>query len=137
MRMLFIFLLFFIEVAIADDQLEFNDAWVREAPPSAKILAAYGQLKNSSKKAIRIVSISSEAFEKVEIHLTTLNKGMMHMQEMHLIDLKPNESIIFKPNGRHLMLIKPQMKLRHGDTVPIVMKVQSGKVFSFHVEVKR
>ncbi|MDH5257516.1 MAG: copper chaperone PCu(A)C, partial [Gammaproteobacteria bacterium] len=71
--------LFFASSGLADSRLQLIDPWVRQAPPTSKNLAGYGELKNTSGSAIKIVSIKSTLFENIEMHVTTFEKGMMRM----------------------------------------------------------
>lgn len=121
----------------ANDGLTFIDPWVRQAPPTAKNLAGYGEFKNTSTHSINIIGLTSALFEKVEMHITTFKNGMMRMSEVKTIVLKAGESIYFEPGGRHLMMIKPKQPIKAGLIVPVAVTLTSGVVMHFDMQVRR
>ena len=123
--------------SFAESVLQLADPWVRQAPPTAKNLAGYGELKNISSREIKVVSMTSVLFERVEMHITTLENGMMRMAEVKNLVLKPGESVFFEPGGRHFMLIKPKTAIKVGLVVPIEIKLGSGETFSYKMQVRR
>jgi len=131
-------LLFFsAATAWADSSLQFSDSWLRQAPPSAKYLAAYGELKNTSAFDVAVVAMSSKLFEKVEIHHSRFQNGMMKMTRVEKLTLKPGESVVFKPGARHLMMMKPISPIRAGDIVPLIFTLNTGQDHHFDLPVKR
>lgn len=102
--------------------LSLREGWVREAPPGAGMLAAYGTFKNTGRQARRITAIASPDFEGVEIHETRLVDGRMQMRAVEPLVLAPGAELVLKPGGAHLMLMQPARELRRGDKV----------AFSFH-----
>ena len=59
--------------------IHIHNAWVREAPPNAKMLAAYLIIENHSKNNVTLNTVTSPMFDKVEIHRTEIHDGMAHM----------------------------------------------------------
>jgi len=94
--------------------IEVKDAWIREAPPNAKLLGAYFTISNLGKQAKTLTSISSSAFEKVEMHKTVKKGDMSNMVEQKELLLKAGESVKFSPGGYHLMLIHPKSVIKVG-----------------------
>ena len=72
-------IIFMFSSAFAADNIMVNNAWVRSAPPNAKVLAAYMHIMNKSDLPIALTSVSSSLFEKVHIHKTEMESGMMKM----------------------------------------------------------
>ena len=135
---IFLIVLFIFSGSVtAEPVLQLSDPWVRQAPPTAKNLAGYGELKNISNNKIKVVSITSSLFEKIEMHITTFENGMMRMAEVKNLVLKPGESVFFEPGGRHFMLIKPKVAIKAGLIVPIDIKLASGAIISFKMKVRR
>jgi len=128
--------LIFIHVVHAKEALEFKDGWVREAPPTAKNLAGYGELVNTGDVNIQIDHVQSKLFERVEFHVTSFEKGMMRMKQINVIRLKPGESILFEPGGKHLMLIKPNTPIRSALKIPFVITSHSGNKFTIQATVR-
>ena len=132
-----IFLFFFSLSSFAADKIVFANAWVREAPPMARNLAAYAEVKNIANETIKIVSLSSPMFEKVEMHVISLKNGMMRMKQVESMSLVSGESVVFEPGGKHFMLIKPKQRITAGLRVPITLKLQSGDVITVEMEVRK
>jgi hypothetical protein len=86
-----------------------ENSWVRAAPPKTKVMAAYMTIENHSLKAIEmdIKNVISKGFTKTELHKSSHN-GMMTMEKIETIIIKPNESLILEPGGLHFMLINPE-----------------------------
>ncbi len=113
-------------IAHATDTLEITHPWVREAPPSARVLAAYMSIKNTSESTITINGISSPEFESAELHRTVINEGMASMQHIKKLDVPANGSIKLEPGGLHLMLFNPQRALSSGDSVTLTIHLNNG-----------
>jgi copper(I)-binding protein len=96
-----------------------DNSWIRQAPPNAKVLAAYLELTNSSDKTHSLIKISSDKFEKIEIHRSSTHEGMVHMQQQDKVLIPAGQKIMFEPGGLHLMLINPKQRLKIGDQVPL------------------
>jgi copper(I)-binding protein len=111
--------------AMACDGLEVSDAWVREAPPGADVMAAYARLTNRGAKAITLEGASGPDFDSVEMHRTTMDKGTMRMLAEKSLRLAPGASTTFEPGGLHLMLFEPRRALKAGDKTTLTL--QCGK----------
>ena len=117
--------------------LEVHNAWVREAPPSASILAAYMSLHNHSGKTHTVMSITSPQFSRVEIHRTEIKNDIAHMLPVSKIIISPNGKVLFEPGGLHLMLIKPKKKYRSGDKIQLTLHLSDNSTFDFTAPVKK
>lgn len=99
----------------ADSTIMIRDAWIREAPPNANILAGYMILENPSDKSRTLISASATAFGKVMIHRSEQKDGMAHMTHQKQVTIPANGIVVFAPGGYHLMLMHPKRPLRIGD----------------------
>ncbi len=117
--------------------LEVHNAWVREAPPSVKILAAYLSLHNHTEKTHTILSVTSPQFSRVEIHRTEIKNDIARMLPVSKIILSPNGKVLFEPGGLHLMLIKPKKKYQSGDKIQLTLHLSDKSTFDFTVPVKK
>lgn len=105
--------------------LEVNDAWVRQAPPTAKVLAAYMTLNNPGPQAIIVSGASSPQFEHVEIHRTEVVDGVARMIPQQQLKLPPAGIVVLEPGGLHLMLIDAKQPLAEGDKVRIDLRLDA------------
>ena len=108
------------------------DPWVQAAPPNAKVLAAYMEIKNSGGKPRILISVSSPAFDEVGIHQSMMHGNMVHMEHLNELAIPPRASQVLKPGGLHLMLTGAKKPLNIGDQVPMTLTFQSGE----KIEVK-
>jgi copper(I)-binding protein len=105
--------------------LKVESAWIREAPPNAATLAGYAKLVNTGNAPLRIQSIQSAAFAKVEAHETLNENGMSKMRAIPILEIPAKGSVEFSPSGKHLMLMNPKQGLKKGDAV--ALSIQDAK----------
>ena len=136
---LFFFVLFSITAATAATagKLEIHDAWVREAPPMAEVMAAYLTLHNHSAKTYTLTSVSSPDFERVEMHRTEQHDGMTTMLPVSRVILSANGSVSFQPGGMHLMLMKPKKHLMVGNSVSLTLLFSDESSMTITAPVKK
>lgn len=103
--------------ATAYAEITVSEAWVRLLPPGVKTTAAYMNI--SSDQADELLSATSEASERVEIHETSMENGMMSMSEVTGIPVKPGAVLELKPGSYHLMLRQLKSPLQEGQTLDI------------------
>jgi hypothetical protein len=114
-----------------------RDAWIREAPPGATLMAGYLELRNTTSRPQVLVAASSTGFESVMMHRTMVKDGMAGMEHLSQIELAPNASLIFAPGGNHLMLMNPKRALRAGDAVVIKLEFRGGLVLPVTFAVRK
>ncbi len=127
----FIFALMLVtQFAIAAEEqatIRVNDPWVREAPPSATLTAAYMVIENTSSQEQTLVAATSPAFAKVEIHQTVKKEdGMMQMVPMPKLAIPASGKVVLKPGDYHIMLIDRKQDLKEGDKVDLTLEFASG-----------
>ena len=108
--------------AQAADSLAFSNAWVRATPPNAKVAGGFVEIRNAGKSADRLVSASSDAAERVEIHEMKMAGDVMQMR--HLTEglvISAGQSVQLKPGSYHLMLIAPKKPIAEGQKVTITL----------------
>jgi copper(I)-binding protein len=110
--------------------LDISGPWSRATPKGAPVAAGYLTIKNTGTTADRLVGGSSEAAAKVEVHEMTMDNGVMRMRPITGgLEIKPGETVEFKPQGLHLMFIKPKNPLKQGDHVKTILEFEkAGKV---------
>lgn len=112
-----------------------RDAWIRQAPPGASMLAGYMELRNSTSKPQILVAAGSSEFESVTIHRTVVKDGMAGMVHVSQVEIPPQASIIFAPGGYHLMLMTPKRRLRAGDQVIVNLELRDAPVLAVAFEI--
>lgn len=125
-----------VSTAHAETAIEIDNAWVRTAPPTVKVMAGYMKISNHSQKTITLLSVNSPQFSKVEIHRSIMHSGMMHMEKVEPFSLKGHQELILEPGGYHLMLIKPVHSVGKGEQVHFNFSFDNGDKLSLMAEVK-
>jgi copper(I)-binding protein len=117
--------LFALPASAACDGLRASEAWVREAPPGAEMMAGYITLKNTGTRIQTLRAITSADFEMVEMHQTVTENGVSKMFGIDQVSVPAHGETRFEPGGMHLMLMQPARALKAGDKV--TMKLYCGK----------
>lgn len=108
--------------AQAADSLAFDKAWVRATPPNAKVAGGFVEIRNSGKSADRLLSASSDAAERVEIHEMKMSGELMQMRQLtEGLVIPAGQSVQLKPGSTHLMLIAPKRAIAEGQKVAITL----------------
>lgn len=120
----------------SDAAADFRDGWVRSAPPTAKVLAAYGTLHNPSDHAVVVTSARCADFERATLHEMSMEQGVMKMRELQRVEVAPHSDVALEPGARHLMLYGPKRPLKAGDRVALELSLQDGGSISATLEVR-
>jgi copper(I)-binding protein len=121
----------------AESSIHIHDSWVREAPPSAKVLAGFLSIKNSGQKNRVLLSVEADGFEKVEIHKTEVHGKMTHMVLQKELVVPAGETVLLEPGGYHLMLMKPLKGFRAGDNISLKFKFKDGEIVATVAVVRK
>ncbi|MET0226913.1 MAG: copper chaperone PCu(A)C [Dokdonella sp.] len=122
-------------VAQAAGKLGVTDAWIREAPPGASMLAGYATLTNTGDAPITLLTVQSDVFRMASLHETVIDNGISKMRELHRIELAPGASVSLKPGGKHLMLMQPRQEVHAGDKVEMLFLLVDGTRLETYFDV--
>lgn len=102
---IFSFVFAFPLFAEKSSKLDLSEYYVRNVPSSFMVTAAYFKLVNSSKQTLNITKTKSNCAKTVELHDVVEEDGASKMIHMPTVQVKPGETLHFKPHGKHIMLI--------------------------------
>ncbi len=113
-----------------------SDLWLREAPPNARMLAAYVTIQNQQDEAIKLVGAYAPDFGMTEIHKTVEVDGMLRMREQKELPLVAHGEIKMAPGGLHIMLMMPERRFVVGEQARIclVYQDQAGEEHIQHLD---
>ena len=117
--------------------LAIETPWARATPPNARTGAAYLTLTNHGSAPDRLVSASSAAAERLELHAHVNDGGVMRMKQIDAITLSPGERVSLRPGGLHVMLIDLKGPLRENTRVPVVLRFATAGEVTVEVPVLR
>jgi copper(I)-binding protein len=117
-------------------QVQVEGAWARPTVPGQP--AGGGYLAMTAATGDRLVSGSSSAAARVELHPMAMKGDVMEMREVTSIDLPAGKKVELKPGGLHLMFIGLKAPLKVGAKIPVTLKFEkAGEVkVDFTVMVK-
>lgn len=111
-------------------------AWLPEMPPVSKVMAAFMIFENNTDQVVNIVKISSPSFARVEMHLSKIVDGVAKMLPQQKLSIPAKGTLTLQPGSYHLMLFQPKQPLKTGDSVPMLITLDDGTVFTLQVKVK-
>jgi hypothetical protein len=98
--------------------------------------AAYMIIENSG-GADKLMSVSGDVAEAIEVHQTRESNGMMMMEPVTSgVDVPANGALELKPGSYHIMLMNVKNGLNPGDTFKLTLKFSSGKEIPVDVTVR-
>jgi copper(I)-binding protein len=123
--------------AFAGDELEIEDAWIAEAPPVSKVMAAYMEIENETQHDRQATSMQCEEFERAEFHRTVEKNGMASMEHQQVLNINADSELELRPGGYHIMLFNPARRLQAGDQTGCSMTFDDGTTINFDLKVKK
>ena len=133
MKRLLLLLWFASAPALAQVQIE--KPWARATVPGAKVAGGYMLLRNAGAAADRLVSASSPAAAKVELHVHINDNGVMKMREVKAYDVPAKGAFELKPGGAHLMFIDIRRPFKEGEKLPVKLKFEKAGEVSVEFSV--
>lgn len=104
---------------------------------SGAVGVVYLTLINEGPAADRLIGAQTDVAATVELHQTTLNNGIAHMQPVSGIDVPAGGRVAIQPGGYHLMLIGLKRALKIGDRFEIALQFQKSGQLIVEVEVRQ
>ncbi len=77
----------------------------------------------------RLVGVDTLVADKVELHESLNENGVMKMRPVDSIPVAPGKPLVLKPGGYHVMLMGLRHTLKKGDSFPVTLHfAQAGDV---------
>ena len=100
-----------------------TNAWARATMPGQPVGGAY--MKIQSDADARLLSASSSAIPRVEVHEMKMDGDVMRMREVKAIDLPKGKTVSLEPGGYHIMLMGLKKPITAGEVIPLTLVVES------------
>ena len=115
-------------------QVAIERPWARATAPGARVAGGYMVIRNQG-AADRLLSASSPASAKVELHVHVHDNGVMKMHEVPAYDVPAKGAFELKPGGAHLMFVDIKRPFKEGEKVPVKLKFEKAGAVNaeFHV----
>lgn len=111
--------------------------WTRATPPTAKVGGGFMAIVNAGDAPDRLLAVEAEIAARAELHVSTLENGVMQMRPLpDGIALPPGSTVLLEPGGLHVMFMELTAPLVEGQSFPAVLVFeQAGRVaVEFSVE---
>jgi copper(I)-binding protein len=122
MKRLLMLMLFLSTPVLAQVQIE--KPWARATAPGATIAGGFMVIRNQGAAGDRLVSASSPASAKVELHVTSNDNGVMKMREVPGYDVPAKGAFELKPGGAHMMFMDIKRPFKEGEKIPVTLKFE-------------
>ncbi|WP_367990385.1 copper chaperone PCu(A)C [Vibrio sp. NTOU-M3] len=114
-----------------------HGAYARAMPPSAQTSAVFTELMNRGQEDRYIVSATTDAAGKVELHDVIKEGDVMKMRQVDKITIPAKGKVELKPGSLHIMLFDLKKPLAEGDDIDVQLTFANGQKFTFNAPVKK
>jgi copper(I)-binding protein len=98
--------------------LEIGHPWTRATPKGATVAGGYLKITNKGTAPDRLTGATLTVAPRVEIHEMAMSDGMMRMRPLPKgLEIKPGETVEFKPGSYHIMFMKLTEPLEKGQRI--------------------
>lgn len=110
--------------------LVINHPWTRATPPNAPAAGGFLKVHNGGAADDKLISASSPAAARVELHEMAVVDSIMKMREVEGgIALPAGQDTELKPGGLHIMLMDLKQPFTEGESIPMTLTFEkAGKV---------
>jgi uncharacterized protein YcnI len=114
----------------AQGPIRVEQAWSRATPGGSKIGAGYLRITNTGSTPDRLVSGTSDASERVEIHDMSVTDGVMKMRPLaEGIAIAPGQTVELRPGSLHIMFVGLKAPLTAGAGFNVTLEFEkAGKI---------
>jgi copper(I)-binding protein len=113
-----------------------SEPWARAAGKRAHAAVAYLTLENFGDAADKLVSASTPAAGRVELHTHIKDGDVMRMRPVQSIEVGPHAKVTLKPGGLHLMLLDLKGPLEKGVTFPLTLRFEKAGEVTVEVAIQ-
>lgn len=121
---------------LAND-IEVHHPYARAMPPGAPTSAVFVTLMNKSDQQRAIVSASTPAAGKVELHTHIKDGDVMRMRQVPEIVIPAKGKTVLKPGGLHIMLFELQQTFSEGERIDVTVNYRNGESQTFNAKIKK
>jgi copper(I)-binding protein len=111
--------------------------WARATPGKARSGVVYLTILNRSNAPDKLISISTSAAKRAEIHGSQMKGGMMTMQRFGSLTLRPKSSVLLRPGGLHVMLMGLKAPLKRGGNFDMTLKFEKAGLLTVNVVIEK
>lgn len=121
----------------AHAELVIDDAWIKLAPPSMQMSAAYMKLSNQQQRIQVITEVTADCCASAMLHVSRLEGDNVSMEHLDQLSIPAQSSVHLQPGEVHIMLMRPRIPLVLDTPVRITFTFSDGSHQSVEALVKR
>ncbi len=111
-----------------------SEVWVKTTVPGSAVSAAYMHIKST--KSVKLLKVESAIAGMVEIHSMKMDRGVMEMNAVDVVDVPANKAVELKPGGFHVMLMNVKRPINNGDKIPLTLTFEGAEKKPFKINVE-
>jgi copper(I)-binding protein len=110
--------------------IRIGNPWARATPKGADVAGAYMSISNKGAAPDRLIGGSTPVAGRFEIHRMLMEQGVMKMRPVEGgLEIKPGQTVEFKPGSFHVMLTGLKQPLEKDQRVKATLEFEkAGKV---------
>jgi copper(I)-binding protein len=110
--------------------LKIDHPWARATPKGASIGGGYMTITNTGTAPDRLIGGSTNVSNAFEVHEMSMDNGVMKMRMLAKgLEIKPGQSVTFKPGSYHVMFMGLKQPLVEGQRFKATLQFEkAGKV---------
>ncbi|WP_428808837.1 copper chaperone PCu(A)C [Vibrio lamellibrachiae] len=125
------------EMATMDMNVMAHHPYARATAPGAVNSAIFAHLMNHGKTDQVLVSATTEAAGKVELHDVIKDGDMMKMRQIDQLTIPADGMVELKPGSLHIMLFDLKQPLVEGETIDVELNFKNGEKYTFTAPIKK
>ena len=125
----------FLLTSTATAEIELQGARVRAPIPGQEVTAGYLQITNLGSGPRVLIGVSSTEADRVEIHQTRTEDGMMQMQQLDTVALPGGETVTFAEGSTHLMIFALSADAIEASEIPLLFQFEDGETLKVHAVI--
>lgn len=114
-----------------------HDAYARATPPNAATSAVFADMMNRGTTDRTIVSATTDAAGKVELHDVIKEGDVMKMRQIESITIPAKGKVELKPGSLHIMLFDLKKPLVEGEAIDVQVTFANGQQHTFSAPIKK
>jgi copper(I)-binding protein len=116
--------------------LDVSDPWSRATPKGASVAAGYMKITNSGTAPDRLISGSADVASKFEVHEMSMENGVAKMRPVNGgLEIKPGQTVEFKPGSFHVMFVGLKKPLANGDHIKATLVFEKAGTLNLEFDV--
>lgn len=112
-------LLFAASASAADAPIVVHDAWLRASLGQSPNTAGYMKIENRGASEDKLIGVTVSGANMAHVHESIMKDGVMQMNAVDALTIKPGQAMEMKPGGLHVMIMGLKTPIKVGETIQL------------------